>query len=213
MNRKLENHNAKSNLEKCKTSNDVMAILEKIDRDTVKAKCVTKEDAQRFLTEHGMEDYIETMNDISEEDIENGFYIIHTDVSDAPHMALEIQRIDAIADFGIDGIPATDEEAGLRALQIGVPLINDIPGVDKNRFVDTPENRKLIEAFYGKPFRVSFSLPGSIIVNAISKENAKMMVEAAINGTNTALLSDIVLVLQEHLQHRDVSVDDIEEGE
>lgn len=194
-------------------SDDIKAVLKNIDRNAVRSNCTTKDDIRQFLTKHGMEDDIETMNDISEEDIENGFYIVHTNVSDAPHMALEIQRIDAIADLGIDGFPATDEEAGLRALQIGVPLINDIPGVDKNRFVDTPENRKLVEAFYSKPFRVSFSLPGSIVINAISKEEAKKTVEEAISGNNSAIAEDISLVLQDHLKHKDVSVDDVEEEE
>ena len=84
---------------------------------------------------------------------------------------------------------------------------------DKNRFVDTPENRKDVEDFYRRPFRVSFSLPGSIVINALSKEEAKKAVEAAINGNGSAIAEDISLVLQDHLQHRDVSVDDVEEEE
>lgn len=194
-------------------SDDIKAVLKSIDRDAVRANCVTKDDIRKFLMEHGMEDCLGEVDGISEEDIENGFYIVHADASDAPYMALEIQRIDAIADLGIDGIPATDEEAGLRALQIGVPLINDVPGADKNRFVDTPENRKDVEDFYRRPFRVSFSLPGSIVINALSKEEAKKAVEAAINGNGSAIAEDISLVLQDHLLHRDVSVDDVEEEE
>lgn len=192
-------------------SDDIKTVLKSIDRNTVRANCVTKDDICQFLMKHGMEDCLEEVNSISEEDIENGFYIVHADASDAPYMALEIQRIDAIADLGINGIPATDEEAGLRALQIGVPLINDVPGVDKNRFVDTPKNRKDVEDFYRRPFRVSFSLPGSIVINALSKEEAKKAVEAAISGNGSEIAEDITLVLQDHLQHRDVSVDEVEE--
>lgn len=82
--------------------------------------------------------------------MENGFYIKRTESSDAPYLALEIRRIDAIADLGIDDIPVSDEEARERAQRVGVRLINDLPGVEPYRFVDTPENRKIVQDYYQK---------------------------------------------------------------
>lgn len=125
-----------------------------IDRDAVKADCVTREEIMEELKCRNMEEWVEWLGDIidelQEEDVENGFYIMQAESADAPHLALEIRRIDVIADLGICGIPVTNEEAGERAQRVGVRLINDLPGVEPYRFVDTPENRKLVREFYQK---------------------------------------------------------------
>lgn len=125
-----------------------------IDRDAVKADCVTLEEIREELKNRDKEEWLEWLEDImdelQEEDVENGFYIKRTESSDAPYLALEIRRIDAIADLGIDGIPVSDEEARKRAQRVGVRLINDLPGVEPYRFVDTPENRKMVQDYYQK---------------------------------------------------------------
>lgn len=131
---------------------DIEDAYKMIDRDAVKADCVTWEEVREELKNRDKEEWLEWLEDIidemQEEDVENGFYIKRTESSDAPYLALEIRRIDAIADLGIDGIPVTDEEARERAQRVGVRLINDLPGVEPYRFVDTPENRKMVQDYY-----------------------------------------------------------------
>lgn len=131
---------------------DIEDAYKMIDRDAVKADCVTWEEIREELKNRDKEEWLEWLEDIidelQEEDVENGFYIKRTESSDAPYLALEIRRIDAIADLGIDGIPVTDEEARERAQRVGVRLINDLPGVEPYRFVDTPENRKMVQDYY-----------------------------------------------------------------
>lgn len=133
---------------------DIEDAYKMIDRDAVKADCVTWEEIREELKNRDKEEWLEWLEDImdelQEEDVENGFYIKQTESSDAPYLALEIRRIDAIADLGIDGIPVTDEEARERAQRVGVRLINDLPGVEPYRFVDTPENRKIVQDYYQK---------------------------------------------------------------
>lgn len=133
---------------------DIEDAYKMIDRDAVKADCVTLEEIREELKNRDKEEWLEWLEDIinelQEEDVENGFYIKRTESSDAPYLALEIRRIDAIADLGIDGIPVTDEEARERAQRVGVRLINDLPGVEPYRFVDTPENRKIVQDYYQK---------------------------------------------------------------
>lgn len=133
---------------------DIEDAYKMIDRDAVKADCVTWEEIREELKNRDKEEWLEWLEDImdelQEEDVENGFYIKRTESSDAPYLALEIRRIDAIADLGIDGIPVTDEEARERAQRVGVRLINDLPGVEPYRFVDTPENRKIVQDYYQK---------------------------------------------------------------
>lgn len=133
---------------------DIEDAYKMIDRDAVKADCVTWEEIREELKNRDKEEWLEWLEDImdelQEEDVENGFYIKRTESSDAPYLALEIRRIDVIADLGIDGIPVTDEEARERAQRVGVRLINDLPGVEPYRFVDTPENRKIVQDYYQK---------------------------------------------------------------
>lgn len=133
---------------------DIEDAYKMIDRDAVKADCVTWEEIREELKNRDKEEWLEWLEDImdelQEEDVENGFYIKRTESSDAPYLALEIRRIDTIADLGIDGIPVTDEEARERAQRVGVRLINDLPGVEPYRFVDTPENRKIVQDYYQK---------------------------------------------------------------
>ena len=133
---------------------DIEDAYKMIDRDAVKADCVTWEEIREELKNRDKEEWLEWLEDImdelQEEDVENGFYIKRTESSDAPYLALEIRRIDAIADLGIDGIPVTDEEARERAQRVGVRLINDLPGVEPYRFVDTPENCKMVQDYYQK---------------------------------------------------------------
>lgn len=192
--------------------NPIDDVYKMIDRDAVKADCVTKREIRERLARYGEEDLFKDIDELSDEEVENGFYIVQTDASDSPYMALEVQRIDAIADLGIPGIPATDEEAGERARRVGIPFINDIPGVDKDRFVDTPENRELVQKFYEKKnFRVNFSLSGSMVIPAASVEAARKLVQDGINEGDESILQDIFNVLREHLNHRDVSVNDVEE--
>lgn len=135
-------------------SKDIEDAYKMIDRDAVKADCVTLEEIREELKNRDKEEWLEWLEDIidelQEEDVENGFYIKRTESSDAPYLALEIRRIDAIADLGIDGIPVTDEEARERAQRVGVRLINDLPGVEPYRFVDTPENSKIVQDYYQK---------------------------------------------------------------
>ncbi len=131
---------------------DIEDAYKMIDRDAVKADCVTWEEIREELKNRDKEEWLEWLEDIMDElqaeDVENGFYIMQAESADAPHLALEIRRIDVIADLGICGIPVTNEEAGERAQRVGVRLINDLPGVEPYRFVDTPENRKLVREFY-----------------------------------------------------------------
>lgn len=197
---------------KSQEQNPIDDVYKMIDRDAVKADCVTKREIRERLARYGEEDLFKDIDELSDEEVENGFYIVQTDASDSPYMALEVQRIDAIADLGIPGIPATDEEAGERARRVGISFINDIPGVDKDRFVDTPENRELVQKFYEKKnFRVNFSLSGSMVIPAASVEAARKLVQDGINEGDESILQDILDVLREHLNHRDVSVNDVEE--
>lgn len=190
--------------------NPIDDVYKMIDRDAVKADCVTKREILERLARYGEEDLFKDIDELSDEEVENGFYIVQTDASDSPYMALEVQRIDAIADLGIPGIPATDEEAGERARRVGIPFINDIPGVDKDRFVDTPENRELVQKFYEKKnFRVNFSLSGSMVIPAASVEAARKLVQYGINEGDESILQDIFNVLRGHLEH--LSIDDVEE--
>lgn len=190
--------------------NPIDDVYKMIDRDAVKADCVTKREILERLARYGEEDLFKDIDELSDEEVENGFYIVQTDASDSPYMALEVQRIDAIADLGIPGIPATDEEAGERAQRVGIPFINDIPGVDKDRFVDTPENRELVQKFYEKKnFRVNFSLSGSMVIPAASVEAARKLVQDGINEGDESILQDIFNVLRGHLEH--LSIDDVEE--
>jgi hypothetical protein len=62
--------------------------------------------------------------------------------------AVEICRIDDLHwcgefDYGID----TDEDACMQAEKDGVKFINDIEGIDKRRYIDTPKNRMLCEEY------------------------------------------------------------------
>lgn len=190
--------------------NPIDDVYKMIDRDAVKADCVTKREIRERLARYGEEDLFKDIDELSDEEVENGFYIVQTDASDSPYMALEVQRIDAIADLGIPGIPATDEETGERARRVGIPFINDIPGVDKDRFVDTPENRELVQKFYEKKnFRVNFSLSGSMVIPAASVEAARKLVQDGINEGDESILQDIFNVLRGHLEH--LSIDDVEE--
>lgn len=195
-----------------KEEKQITDVYKMLDRDAIKADCVTKADIRERLVRCGEEDLFEGVDELSDEDVENGFYIVATDSSDAPYMALEVQRIDAIADLGIPGIPSTDEEAGERARRMGIPFINDIPGVDKDRFVDTPENRELVRKFYEerkKNFRVNFSLSGSIVIPSFSAEKAKSLIEDGVSNKDEQVLQDIFNVLRGHLEH--LSIDDVEE--
>lgn len=195
-----------------KEEKQITDVYKMLNRDAIKADCVTKADIRERLVRCGEEDLFEGVDELSDEDVENGFYIVATDSSDAPYMALEVQRIDAIADLGIPGIPSTDEEAGERARRMGIPFINDIPGVDKDRFVDTPENRELVRKFYKerkKNFRVNFSLSGSIVIPSFSAEKAKSLIEDGVSNKDEQVLQDIFNVLRGHLEH--LSIDDVEE--
>lgn len=150
----LEREKAARAKEKATLDNALKQAYDMIDRDAVKADCVTREEIMEELKDRNMEEWVEWLGDsideLQEEDVENGFYIMQAESADAPHLALEIRRIDVIADLGICGIPVTNEEAGERAQRVGVRLINDLPGVEPYRFVDTPENRKLVREFYQK---------------------------------------------------------------
>lgn len=195
-----------------KEEKQITDVYKMLDRDAIKADCVTKADIRERLVRCGEEDLFEGVDELSDEDVENGFYIVATDSSDAPYMALEVQRIDAIADLGIPGIPSTDEEAGERARRMGIPFINDIPGVDKDRFVDTPENRELVRKFYEerkRNFRVNFSLSGSIVIPSFSAEKAKSLIEDGVSNKDEQVLQDVFNVLRGHLEH--LSIDDVEE--
>lgn len=195
-----------------KEEKQITDVYKMLDRDAIKADCVTKADIRERLVRCGEEDLFEGVDELSDEDVENGFYIVATDSSDAPYMALEVQRIDAIADLGIPGIPSTDEEAGERARRVGIPFINDIPGVDKDRFVDIPENRELVRKFYEerkRNFRVNFSLSGSIVIPSFSAEKAKSLIEDGVSNKDEQVLQDVFNVLRGHLEH--LSIDDVEE--
>lgn len=67
----------------------------------------------------------------------NGYDVFESDG------ALEVCRVDDLYycdkfDYGID----TDEDACKQAEQDGVKFINDMEGLEKHRYVDTPENRE-----------------------------------------------------------------------
>ena len=197
---------------KSQEQNPIDDVYKMIDKDAVKADCVTKREIRERLARYGEEDLFKDIDELSDEEVENGFYIVQTDASDSPYMALEVQRIDAIADLGIPGIPATDEEAGERARRVGIPFINDIPGVDKDRFVDIPENRELVRKFYEerkRNFRVNFSLSGSIVIPSFSAEKAKSLIEDGVSNKDEQVLQDVFNVLRGHLEH--LSIDDVEE--
>lgn len=125
-----------------------------INRDAVKANCVTKEDIRNFLLKHGEKYqsllYVLDNEHYSDEDIENGFIFAECEpICDKPADAWEIQRIDLFAELGIPGFPSTDEEAGQRARSVGVPLITDLfPVISQNQFIDTPENRQQVKEYY-----------------------------------------------------------------
>lgn len=124
-----------------------------INRDAVKANCVTKEDIRKFLLKHG-EKYQFLLHvldkEYSDEDIENGFIFAECEpIRDMPADTWEIQRIDLFAELGIPGFPSTDEEAGQRARSVGVPLITDLlPVISQNQFIDTSENRQRVKEYY-----------------------------------------------------------------
>lgn len=78
---------------------DIEDAYKMIDRDAVKADCVTWEEIREELKNRDKEEWLEWLEDIidelQEEDVENGFYIKRTESSDAPYLALEIRRIKA----------------------------------------------------------------------------------------------------------------------
>lgn len=62
-----------------------------------------------------------------------------------------------------------------------------------------------------KTYRVSFNVAGSIVVAARSSDIAKEMVMSGVRGENADMMQDIAAILQDHLTHADVSIDDVEE--
>lgn len=69
----------------------------------------------------------------SPEDVERGWII-----STNPDGVEGIEKLDALPMFD------TDRQAANAARRAGVKLISDMPGVRKNIYLDTPENRRLL---------------------------------------------------------------------
>lgn len=67
------------------------------------------------------------------------------------------------------------------------------------------------DALSDKTYRVSFNVAGSIVVSAPSSDTAEKMVIAGIHGKNPAMSQDIAAIIQDHLEHADISIDDVEE--
>jgi hypothetical protein len=77
---------------------------------------------------------------LSREEVINGYGFFENEFG-----AVEVCRIDDLYwcdefDYGIE----TDEDAGIQAEKDGVKFINNIEGVDKHRYIDTPRNRYVL---------------------------------------------------------------------
>lgn len=66
-------------------------------------------------------------------------------------------------------------------------------------------------ALGNKTYRVSFNVAGSIAVTASSSDMAEKMVMEGIRGEDSSMMQDIAAILQDHLAHADVSIDEVEE--
>lgn len=66
-------------------------------------------------------------------------------------------------------------------------------------------------ALGNKTYRVSFNVAGSIVVTASSSDMAEKMVMEGIRGEDSSMMQDIAAILQDHLAHADVSIDEVEE--
>lgn len=66
-------------------------------------------------------------------------------------------------------------------------------------------------ALSNKTYRVSFNVAGSIVMTASSSDMAEKMVMEGIRGEDSSMMQDIAAILQNHLAHADVSIDEVEE--
>lgn len=67
------------------------------------------------------------------------------------------------------------------------------------------------DALSDKTYRVSFNIAGSIVVAARSSDMAEKVVMSGVRGEDSDMMQDIAAILQDHLAHADVSIDDVEE--
>ena len=58
---------------------------------------------------------------------------------------------------------------------------------------------------------MSFNVAGSIVVTASSSDMAEKMVMEGIRGEDSSMMQDITAIIQDHLEHADISIDDAEE--
>ena len=107
----------------------------------------------RLMYEHGL----------SREEVVNGYGFFENYFG-----LVEVCHIDALFwcddfDYGIE----TDEDACAQAEKDGVKFINDIEGVDKHRYINTPKNRRLCEALYGRTETTKNEIDADIIRHII----------------------------------------------
>lgn len=169
---------------------------------------MNKAEIKKWLQEHGYENLVkEVQENISEKDAEQGFYISCLYCNENyPDGLEEVQTIDCLVGTGIPGFPANDDEAVSLAKAKGFTFIDDIPGVEKDRFLDNPHNRSLLSQ---KAFCVGFNIIGSIIIMADNADNARAIFIKRLQ--EKALDEDIGRILQEQLRHHNVNVDEVEE--
>ena len=64
---------------------------------------------------------------------------------------------------------------------------------------------------YMKHYRISFNIAGSIVVPATSESDAEQKFMDGVHGIDQTMMNDIAVIIQDHLSHSDVSVDEVEE--
>ena len=168
---------------------------------------MTKAEIKKWLKENGYENRIQDFDkDVTEEEAERGFYLsslyCHEDYPDGVE---EVQSIDILIGTGIPGFPETDAEAVALAKAKGYKFINDLPNVEADRFIDTPENRQLLMQ---KPFCVKFNVAGSVTIMAKDEDEARDLFIEGIRSKGS-IMEEVCRVLQDHIRH--INVDNIEE--
>lgn len=82
------------------------------------------------------------MDELKFDEMKRGYGIFYTEGSDFYiENALHIEKIDRLNKF------SDDEEATEQAKKDGILFINDIEGIEKDVYIDTEENRKIIIEF------------------------------------------------------------------
>lgn len=76
---------------------------------------------------------------------------------------------------------------------------------------ESEEDADWDNALSNKTYRVSFNVAGSIVMTASSSDMAEKMVMEGIRGEDSSMMQDIAAILQNHLAHADVSIDEVEE--